>query len=248
MDKPPAAPQSPQSPQSVESVESAESAVFSDLRLKFGDTLQVQFGGDPDRSRVRLIGYLEGRSIITTVPAKNNRLIPVRPGQVLTIRMMENGRAWAFVTEVLSVQRLPYPHIHVRYPSDWITNNVRKAARVETRVDGILINNSIGDRGKEVPCHLLDISETGALLVAPMRIGKLGDEIGLSLQLDISGISRILTVRSILRARLKIKPKADEVIDDSGVEREVHYGIEFLPLDDNEHIALIAFVYLKLSS
>jgi c-di-GMP-binding flagellar brake protein YcgR len=236
MDKPPAAPQS------------VESAEFSDLRLKFGDGLQVQFGGDSERSRVRLIGYLEGRSIITTVPAKNNRLIPVRSGQVLTIRMIENGRAWAFVTEVLSVQRLPYPHIHMRYPSDSIINNVRKAARVETRVDGILINNSIGDRGKEIPCHLLDISETGALLVAPMRIGKLGDEIGLALQLDISGISRILKVPSILRARLKIKPKADEVIDDSGAEREVHYGIEFLPLDDNEHIALIAFVYLKLSS
>jgi c-di-GMP-binding flagellar brake protein YcgR len=236
MDKPPAGPQS------------VESAELNNLRLKFGDALQLQFGGDPERFRVRLIGYLEGRSIITTVPARNNRLIPVRPGQVLTIRMIVNDRACAFVTEVINVQRLPYPHIHVRYPSDLITNNVRKAARVETRVDSILINNSIGDRGKEIPCHLLDISETGAHLVAPMRIGKSGDEIGLSLKLDISGISRILKVPSILRARLKIKAKPDEVIDESDAEREVHYGIEFLPLDDNERIALIAFVYFKLSS
>ncbi|MFT7258158.1 MAG: hypothetical protein ACI8VR_003226, partial [Candidatus Azotimanducaceae bacterium] len=115
-----------------------ESAELNNLRLKFGDALNVQFGGDSERFRVRLIGYLEGRSIITTVPVKNNRLIPVRPGQVLNIRMMVNDRACAFATEVLHVQRLPYPHIHVRYPSELITNNVRKAARVETRVDGSL--------------------------------------------------------------------------------------------------------------
>jgi len=236
MDKPPAAPRP------------LELAELNNLRLKFGDALQLQFGGDPERFRVRLIGYLEGRSIITTVPVKNNRLIPVRPGQVLNIRMMVNDRACAFVTEVLHVQRLPYPHIHVRYPDELITNNVRKAARVETRVDGTLINNSIGDRGKEIPCHLLDISETGAHLVAPMRIGKSGDEIGLTLQLNISGIARSLKVPSILRTRLKIKTKADEMVEESIADREVHYGVEFLPLKDNERIELIAFVYFKLSS
>jgi c-di-GMP-binding flagellar brake protein YcgR len=225
-----------------------ESAELNNLRLKFGDALHVQFGADSERFRVRLIGYLEGRSIITTVPVKNNRLIPVRSGQVLNIRMMVNDRACAFVTEVLHIQRLPYPHIHVRYPSELITNNVRKAARVETRVDGALINNSIGDRGKEIACHLLDISETGAHLVAPMRIGKSGDEIGLSLQLNISGISRVLKVQSILRTRLKVKAKSYAVVDESIAEREVHYGVEFLPLDDSERIALIAFVYFKLSS
>jgi c-di-GMP-binding flagellar brake protein YcgR len=220
-----------------------ESAELNTLRLRFGDALQVQFSGFAERFRVRLIGYLENRSIITTIPVKNNRLVPMRPGQALNVRMMVNDRACAFVTEVLHVYRLPYPHVHVRYPAELITNNIRKAVRVEARVEATVINNSIGDRAREIHCYLSDISETGAHLVTPMRIGKSGDEIMLVLQLIIGGIPRLLKVPSILRGRLKVKTKGDDSLED----REVHYGVEFLPLEDSERIELIAFVYSKLS-
>jgi hypothetical protein len=97
--------------------------------------------------------------------------------------MMVNDQACAFVTEVLQVFKSPYPHAHLNYPSDLVTNNIRKAARVDVRVDGVVINQSIGERAKEVERYLADISDTGAHLVTPLRIGKTGDEIRLYLNL-----------------------------------------------------------------
>tara|TARA_R110002072_G_scaffold89232_3_gene199843 strand:+ start:22985 stop:23695 length:711 start_codon:yes stop_codon:yes gene_type:complete len=210
------------------------------LRLRFGDALQLQFVGEDPRFTVRLVGYLENRSIIITTPIHNRRLVPVRVGQSVAVRMMVNDQACAFVTEVVQTYRVPYPHVHLDYPRELVTNKLRKAVRVETRVDGSVINRSIGERAKEIDCHLMDISESGAHLVTPIRIGKSGDEITLSLKLNIGGMHRTLTIPAILRGRMKVK--------DSDDERKVHYGVEFLALADDERIELIAFVYSKLST
>lgn len=213
---------------------------LNNLRLRFGDMLQLQLPEVAERFHVRLIGYLESRSIITTLPVKNQRIVPMRAGQKLNIRMMVNGQACAFVTEVLQIIKSPYPHAHLKYPSDLVTNNIRKAARVEARVDGAVINKSIGDRAKEIDCYLADISETGAHLVTPIRIGKTGDEIQLALKLMIRNIPRSLTIDAILRGRLKVRAKEKE--------RAIHYGVEFTNLNDSQKIDLIAFVYSNLAS
>lgn len=210
------------------------------LRLRFGDALQLQFVGEDSRFTVRLVGYLENRSIIITTPIHNRQLVPVRSGQPVAVRMMVNEQACAFVTEVMHSYRVPYPHLHLEYPKELVTNKLRKAARVETHVDCTVINRSIGDRGKKIDCHLLDISESGAHLVTPIRIGKSGDEITLALKLAIGGMNRLVTIPAILRGRMKKK--------ESESERQVHYGVEFLSLSDDERIELIAFVYFKLST
>jgi c-di-GMP-binding flagellar brake protein YcgR len=210
------------------------------LRLRIGDSLQLQFVGEESRFPVRLIGSLENRSIIVTTPVYNRRLVPVRAGQSVNIRMMMNDRACAFVTTVIHNYRTPYPHLHLEYPTELVTNQLRKAVRVITKVEASVINTSIGDRGRQIDCHLVDISETGTHLVTPIRIGKSGDQITLSLHLNINGIKRTLVVPSILRGRMKIK-------EDSDVRR-VHYGVEFLPLSDDAKIEMTAFVYYTLSA
>lgn len=212
---------------------------LNSLRLRFGSMLQLQFDEEAARYHVRLIGYLENRSIITTLPVKNQRHIPMRAGQKLNIRMMVNDQACAFVTETLQTFRSPYPHAHLQYPVDLVTNHIRKAVRVETRVDGSVTNKSIGDRAKEVTCYLADISETGAHLVTPLRIGKTGDEIRLELDVTIGNIPKRLSIDAILCGRLKVRAKDEE--------RAIHYGVEFMNLDDDLKIGLIAFVYSKLA-
>jgi c-di-GMP-binding flagellar brake protein YcgR len=152
---------------------------------------------------------------------------------------MVNGQACAFTTSVLHIYQIPYVHIHLEYPTELFTTFVRKAIRVETKVEATVVNRSIGDRARKIECYLADISETGAHLVTPIRIGKTGDSIDLVLSLNIGGMKRILNVPSILRRRLKAKTASDE--------REVHYGVEFLPLDDMERLEMIAFVYSKYS-
>lgn len=217
----------------------ASAPELNHLRLRFGDALQLQFVGEDPRFAVRLIGYLDNRSIIVTAPVHNRRLIQIRAGQPLNIRMMVNDRACAFVTNVLHSYRLPYPHLHLEYPQELVTNQLRKAVRVEARIEGTVINRSIGERGKDIQCYLQDISETGTHLVTPIRIGKSGDDIELNIDLDISGIARRLQIPAILRGRIKVNTPESE--------RRVHYGVEFKPLSEEARVALIAFIYWKLS-
>ncbi len=219
----------------------AQAPELNHLHLRFGDALQLQFVGEDPRFSVRLVGYLENRSIIVTNPVHNRRLVPVRTGQELNIRMMVNDRACAFVTRVIHNYRVPYPHLHLEYPQELVTNRLRKAVRVETRVEGTVINRSIGDRGKDVACYMQDMSETGAHLVTPIRIGKTGDEITLSFTLDIGGIKRKLEICAILRGRMKVNDPEDG-------ERRVHYGVEFVSVPDDARVELIAFIYSKLST
>ncbi len=221
-------------------MEAAPAPELNRLHLRFGDALQLQFVGEDPRFAVRLIGYLEGRSIIVTAPVHNRRLVQIRSGQNLNIRMMVNDRACAFVTQVLHGYRVPYPHLHLEYPEELVTNQLRKAVRVETRIDGSVINRSIGVRGKDIECYLQDISETGTHLVTPIRIGKTGDEIDLSFKLNIGGIERALIIPAILRGRIKVNTPEEE--------RRVHYGVEFLQVPDEARIELIAFIYSKLST
>ncbi|MFT6751268.1 MAG: c-di-GMP-binding flagellar brake protein YcgR [Candidatus Azotimanducaceae bacterium] len=184
--------------------ESGDSPELNKLRLRFGDALQLQLVGEAERYHIRLIGYLENRSIIVTTPVKNRRLISVRAGQSINVRMMVNDRVCAFNTTIVHLYRLPYPHMHIEYPNELETNYVRKSVRVEARVNGNVVNNAIGDRAKEINCHLVDISESGAHMVTPIRIGKSGDEITLTLQLTIADITRTVEVPSILKGRLKV--------------------------------------------
>lgn len=222
-------------------MEAAQAPELNNLRLRFGDALQLQFVGEDPRFTVRLVGYLENRSIIVTNPIHNRRLVPVRTGQDLNIRLMVNDRACAFVTRVIHTYRVPYPHMHLEYPQELVTNQFRKAVRVETRIDGTVINRSIGDRAKDIACYMQDLSETGTHLVTPIRIGKTGDEIALSFTLNIGGIKRQLEVPAILRGRIKAG-------DEDTEERRVHYGVEFLSVPEDARVELIAFIYSKLST
>ena len=211
---------------------------LSGIRLKFGEVLQLQLPGEDDRYDVRLIGYLQNRSFIITAPVYNSRLIRFRSGEPVIVRMMVSGVACAFTSNVMKSHSLPYPHVHLEYPVDLVTNSVRNAVRVESRAHGKIFNRSIGARAKELSCYLADISETGAHLVTQIRVGKSGDEIGLTIKLDTGGMNRMLEVAAILKGRLKVKSDPDA--------REVHYGVQFCEMSDAQRIELIAYIYSKL--
>lgn len=213
---------------------------LDNLHLRCGDMMQLQLEHQEERYTVKLIGYLSGRSVIVTAPVHKARLISIRPGQKIQARMMLNDIACAFPTVVTHICRSPYPYMHLVYPENVVANSVRKSIRVETKVPVSVINLSMGERGKEVSGSIIDISETGARLVTPVRIGKKQDDIRLKMFLDIRGIDRVLETEAVLRGRLKPRVKKEEP--------EVHYGVEFAAMNEEASIALIAFVYSTASS
>lgn len=205
------------------------------LHLRFGDMMQLQVEDQNARYTVKLIGYLADRSIIVTAPVIKGRLVTMRSGTKIQLRMMLNDIVCAFSSMVTHLCRSPYPYMHLQYPHSVVANFVRKSIRVETQVAVLVINTSVGERAKEMSASIIDISETGARLVTPRRIGKKEDDIRLKMFLDIRGIHRVLETEAVLRGRLKPRIEKEKP--------EVHYGIEFASMSEEARIALIAFVY-----
>ena len=214
---------------------SASEMELDDLNLRVGHSIQIKTEDRDSRYAVKLIGFLARRSLIVTSPLVKSRHVAIRPGQKILARMILNDIACAFTSTVIHVRRTPYPYLHLSYPKDLVANAIRDSIRVETDVPVSVVNTSTGERARELSGWLIDMSETGARLVTPQRIGKKGDEIRLKMFLDIRGIDRAVETEAVLRGRLKPRIKKDE--------SEVHYGVEFAPMNEEERIALIAFVY-----
>ncbi len=218
---------------------------FADLRLSIGDIMQLQVLESTDvkgeRYSTRLIGYLKGRSIITTAPVHDGKVIKMRPGQNVVVRLMANSTVSAFSTHVEATSGSPYSHLHLGYPDQISSNEVRQALRVTVGLVTSVLNISQIPKPDKLSGIILDVSISGARLQVEKVLGKVGDEISLVVQMSLGDIDRILTFPARIRSRLQSDP--------AGGKKELPvYGIEFLTLPEEDHVYLRAFVYEHIVS
>ncbi|HFE32290.1 MAG TPA: flagellar brake protein, partial [Gammaproteobacteria bacterium] len=130
---------------------------MSELALDIGDILQLQFLGEDSETRyyVKVIGYLEERSLLVTAPQSNGKLLRVRDGQPLAARMMAGTDLVGFTVSVLRSCAVPYPYLHLCYPKDLQSVTVRKSLRVVLDMSATVRPCDIGSEeiAPEVEAH-----------------------------------------------------------------------------------------------
>ncbi|RMG28271.1 MAG: PilZ domain-containing protein [Gammaproteobacteria bacterium] len=133
----------------------------------------------------------------------------------------------------------PFPYLHLSYPTDVQSLVLRRSSRVKTWIEVALLNrNREWKRARSSPAVLIDISTTGARLLASEPIGEKGQRLELVMQPEVGDRRYSLVVPVIVRRELD-PPR-------NGVSSEVErygYGVEFQPEDDRQHLILHAFVY-----
>jgi len=218
--------------------------IKTELTLNAGDTLQLQFyplngSNQSERYYVRVIGYLAGKSIITTAPVLDGKLLSLHIGEEFAVRLVSGNSVQAFLSGLLKKTTAPYPYIHLSYPSELESKIIRKAQRINTSVIASVQNQQPDkEHIKTKSAVINNISSAGALIVTTEELGEINDMITISVKLNVAGDDKYLDISAIIRRCLE---KTDSDDDKNS------YGVEFQLADEKEKLLLHAYVYEQMA-
>ncbi len=130
--------------------------------------------------------------------------------------------------------RVPFDYLHLSFPKDVQGLMVRKAPRVKTQIAAV-IETSAG----KVEAQVSNLSATGMLLHSVTALGAKGDELSVTLPLDL------YDVKTELKLRGKIQAVSSAPIEGGGEQHRC--GVEFLGLQPNETLILQSVVHHELA-
>lgn len=209
-----------------------------DLALDVGDVLQLQFlpAESQERHYVKVIGYLQDRSLIVTTPHVNGKYMLVREGQSLAVRLLSGNNIMAFTVNVLRSCARPYPYLHLSYPKQMQAIMVRKAQRVNFKCQAeVHATNAPAAQSHLVDVE--DISTSGALFVSKEPLGEVKGLLSMNLRISVAKEEENLVLVCIIRNHRQ---------RDGRDGKENLYGVEFQFADRQESIMLHAFVYEQI--
>jgi c-di-GMP-binding flagellar brake protein YcgR len=217
-----------------------------ELTLEIGDVLQLQFlpAESQVRHYVKVIGYRQNQSLIVSTPQTKGKLMLIREGQPIAVRLLSGNSIVAFTVSVLKSNTKPYPYLHLSYPIELQAITVRKAQRVALSTlvkvqDCSPPTEESEEIHSQVEVKLEDMSTTGALLIHDKPLGEVKDLISVILTLHIAEAEEILNIIAVIRN------VRERVIEDPPDTSYLH-GIEFQFADRQESILLHAFVYEQI--
>lgn len=215
---------------------------YSDLKIQVGETLQLQprDGEDSRRLQVKLIGYVRGASLLVTTPTIGGKTMFMREGQPFVVRMLAGKRIVGFTSTILRTCTRPFPYLHMAYPEQVEQITVRKAERVRVKLFASL-KNANPDYQFEKPRSgtIIDISTTGALMVAGEPLGVSGDEVVVRCALKIGGNEKLLSLPGVMR-NIHVGQSEEH---GSG---SYYHGLEFRITEEQETFALHGYVYEQI--
>ncbi|MBT7443833.1 MAG: flagellar brake protein [Methylococcales bacterium] len=206
-----------------------------EMRLHIGDVLQLQpVTENTKRYKAKLIGFLSGKSMIITAPKVNKKPIVVREDQRFVVRVLSEGCVHGFQCSVLKSYSQPYAHMHLTFPKDITSVKVRQSQRVKLKVPAKAINVTMRDFGT-ADIRIIDLSTTGAKILAKQQIGQVGNKLEINTSVKIADMDEDLLMEGTIR---------NVDIDEGGY----FYGIQFDPLDRHEVLVIHGFVLEHLVS
>lgn len=210
-----------------------------DLKNNIGNTLQLQFspGNADDRYYVKLIGFLEDKSILVTTPRMDGSALKIPNEQRFIVRMISGNSAQGFSATAIYSTTRPYPHLHLTYPKNLESITVRKAERVNCKLI-VTVNNEEPERslGDGQSASMEDISTAGSQLFTMQSIGEKGDTITINSKVNVAGIEQYLTISGIIRRVVEPEKEGDKF----------EYGVEFVMVEDKDKLLLHGFVYEQM--
>ncbi|ARN74906.1 flagellar brake protein [Oceanicoccus sagamiensis] len=209
--------------------------LFEDLSLSPGASVQVLVVGNDHQSYsldTVYIGSLSLHSVIVAMPSKHTEVI-WRSGMNVAMTVVVPTGVATFKTRIDAIGERPYSYMHLAYPHQVKFREVRGAARVKVELPAEVANLSGHAQPSHFKSHVLDISVTGLKLATDTNIGKVGDELTIHIAMHFAGEERHLSIKGVIRARLGTV---------AGHEYSNIFGVQFLPLADEQRILLHAFV------
>lgn len=201
------------------------------LAPRIGSPIQLEFYEPNMRASVKLIGFMPGKSIITSVPQKDGVPMLIKEGRMAQVRFMGRQDVVGFSSTVIKSFTSPYPHLHFEYPRQLAHVQVRKAPRVETEVIASVTVAKGSAHEKDMPAKILDLSRTGTRMMGKAGMARKADAVEMAFKIKIGDHNHILRIPAVVRA-----------ITDGPNPDTRYYGMEFTALEARESTLIDAFV------
>lgn len=208
---------------------------FEEIRLPVGESLQLQWlaGEQTTRHYARLIGYVKGQSVLVTAPTVNGKMVLMREGQAVLVRLFSGKSIYAFATSVLKATNVPHPYVHLAYPPQVKTQVVRRAPRVDVQLIAAMRDAS----DTEYAAIIANLSRGGCLLKVKGEPVTVGDRIRLAFKVVMEDIEHLVTAAGVVRSIVAAAPDSDE---------PTQAGVEFEELSGQDRLVITALVYQRL--
>jgi c-di-GMP-binding flagellar brake protein YcgR len=211
-----------------------------DFKISPGDVVQMQLANnDESRYFVKVIGYLPGQSLLVTTPTLKGVPMALREGQFVTVRLLSKNTVYAFESSVVKVTIVPYPYLHLNYPSSIESQVVRNAQRAVANIICSVENPNIRVENQQgLPAIIANLSSTGALLESRRAIGTVGENVVVNVKLTVAKIEKYLSIAAVIR-NVREKPHSET--------RILQHGVEFQLLSAEDQLLLHGFVYEQIA-
>lgn len=209
---------------------------FSSIRFLPGLAIQVSLAENPQqRHSVKLIGLVEGKSILITALMNGNAVLPLREGQKLLLRTFFGNSVYIFSALILRCPLTPYPYIHLTYPGFAREKQVRRATRVSTSIIAT-VDNLASPANQGQPCRIADLSINGAMLAAKRPFAAQGDPLNINFRVKLDEIDEYVSIAAQVRS----------VTPPDEANGETRYGVSFAPLDSATRLLVENYIYRQL--
>ena len=145
---------------------------------------------------------------------------------------------FGFTSSVLHVCSTPYPYLHLSYPEEMEQITVRKAQRVRVKLFASAKNsNPEFQSEKPRPVTVVDISTSGAQVIADQPLGDVGDRLQLNCLIKVGTSEKLLAIPALLR---------NVHLEDDRWSESYSHGMQFELIDQQDIFPLHGFVYEQI--
>lgn len=141
------------------------------LNIPVGTSLTIETLEGKTCFFVNLIGYLNGESVLVTVPTGLDTAIPV-VGDRLIVRYIHDDSIVGFESELAHFSQQPFAHWHLRYPKGVQGRILRRSVRVPYEAPGF---GAHGGEQSQQQVRVVDISLSGARIRVPHCAARVGE-------------------------------------------------------------------------
>jgi len=228
----------------ADGAERAEKLVdFPFNSIKLGESIQISPLTDATNNTkyiVKFLGGLEKNSLICSAPKIDEKLVYIKEHSGFLVRLFSGKDVYNFTTIVTAIYSQPYPHIHLKFPKDVYSKNLRNNQRVATSIICSLVNISSGELKETTSAgRIIDLSLGGVMVESSTVAGQINDEMECTFKLKLNDKEVLFSIPSVLR---NITEPAN-----ANSARKYNQGIQFKEISFQDKAILQGYIYQLLT-
>lgn len=211
--------------------------------IKIGESIQISPVADEIANAKYFIKYLGGldkKSLICTLPELDDKVLYVKEHSTYKVQLFSGKDVFSFTTVVDAVYNRPYPHMHLKFPRDVYSKNLRKNQRIQTSIITSLLNKTPGEYlNHKIAGRIVDLSLGGAMMESSKVAGAVGDELECSFKVSLDGDEAFLVIPCLIR-------NINEIADANN-QKILKHGVQFKELPFQDRIVLQSLIFQSIT-